>query len=99
MKKFALALTATLALGSLAACGGDSDAEAFCADQADLTSAFTGDGRVSEKLQDLKAPGDIKDEWATLLNSLENSTTMTAEEGEKAAAAAEKIATWVSDNC
>lgn len=105
MKKFAVALTAVLALGTLSACGGG-EADAFCDDMKDFAkdsaSAATDPAGTAKKFKDIEAPSEIKDEWKTYTDAL----SAIAEDPAKAADqlteltdATSKITTYVTDNC
>lgn len=102
MKKIALTITAAVALSTLAACGGDSEAEAFCGDSTAITEAFsntTDPQAATEALSKIEVPSKIKDDWAVFTDSFTNSTEATAEDSTKAMEAIANISKYIEDNC
>lgn len=99
MKKLVPALVATLALGTLAACGGDSEADAFCGTKDTVNALFTGGDASAESLAEIKVPAEIQDAWDTLLKSRENSTTSTPEQDKAAQQAAQQVSEYVTEHC
>lgn len=106
MKKIAIALTATFALSTLAACGG-SEADAFCDDMnslgKDAASLSASDpAGLAKKLKDVDVPSEIKDDYNTFVSYLESTAKDPASAAEGSAKALEswgKVTTYAADNC
>ncbi|HEX8803347.1 MAG TPA: hypothetical protein VF743_04110 [Acidimicrobiales bacterium] len=100
-------------VGGVAACGDDDgggaggDATArFCTAYAEYVASFGGDASSSriddavDALRDLDPPEEVADDWDTVFGLLTGNTgSLDADEQAEVAAASERVAAFVEDEC